>query len=99
MIDEYAGSIVVVNTRPDIIYEYEVRTSTGTSIVFQSRLGDRPPAATPLTYDELFHGIQSVLDVVVFTEEYHLLDAGIYKDGWIAATFGVFFEEGAMTSF
>lgn len=82
---------VTIVAAPDIICESKFHTTGSFDIVFQSKAGNRPPGSTTaLTYDELFRGIQDVLETVVATKQYQLLDAEIFKDGWMAATFRVF---------
>lgn len=86
---------VTVTAQPDIIRERRFPTTTGFTLVFQAKTGDaRPPQGgpPPLTYDEFMRGILGILEIVVATSQYQRLDAKIFKDGWMAATFRVFFE-------
>lgn len=83
---------VTITVRPDIIRQSRFPITVGDSaLIFQAEVGEGQPASS-LTYDELFRGIQGILEAVVATSQYQLLDAKIYKDDWEAATFRVFLE-------
>ncbi|KAL8830189.1 MAG: hypothetical protein Q9191_001570 [Dirinaria sp. TL-2023a] len=93
-----APTEVIMTVSPDIIRQVRFPMAVGDfNLIFQAKAGDRL-AASSLTYDELFRGMQDILGLVIATSQYQLLDAKIYKDGWEVATFRVFFEPGPDSS-
>ena len=89
---------VAITFNPDIIWQTQFpMTVGGSALVFQAKAGDRPPGSS-FTYDEFFRGIQDILEIVIATSQYQLLDAKIYKDEWLAATFRVFLERAPESS-